>query len=294
MYDQFPLHDILFRYPAILKTLLQNGNGLWSRLWIVLIKLLKNQVTQPLGAIGSPINSMLPVVENAFKMDVDNRCKAFECWSVLMESFAIEINETNMSKRIKLLLIPLKSNNAKVENCALVKFNCWYTLLLRFQMNLDKYLDNILISFLQFCFGKYNVTDRNTLVPGLISTEVTKKCVQAMVEMVGHVKCNGCTDLPKLEEKAITTKHLVDNWSQWIYSLTKTVMVTVNSESGLTTQQISCLWKSFLVTIGDLPENNIRKDLYIDMLSILSNIVEVNYCSCIMYFVKAQSCQSNG
>lgn len=257
--------------------LLEKGCGTWSRLWIVFIKLLKHQVTQPLGSIGTPINSMLPVVENAFKLDVENRCRAFECWSVLIDSFATETNESNINKRIKLLIIPLRSNNAKVEKSALAKFKCWYHLISKFQTKMDKFLDSILVSYLQFAFGRYNIPDRSILVPGQISAAVTKKCIQAIVEIVGHVNCNGCTELPTLKEKVINTKHLVDNWNHWIYSLTKTVMLTVNSENGLTKQQMTCLWKSFLVTIGELPENNIRKDLFTEMLLILTNLVQVNY-----------------
>ncbi|KAH9645890.1 hypothetical protein HF086_010089 [Spodoptera exigua] len=262
------------KYPTIMKNLLIHKSGVWHRVWIVYIKLLKHQITQAMGSIGTPINSMLPVVEAAFKLDVENRCKAFECWTVLIDSFSTETNESNINKRIKLLIIPLKSNNAKAEETALAKFKCWWHLLEKFQNKIDKFIDTILVTFLHFCFGRHNATDKTIIVPGQISMSLKKLCIQAIVDLVGHVNCDGCTELPKLKGKMISTKNLVDNWNHWIFSLTSTIMMSANSEEGLTKQQMTCLWKSFLRTIGELPENTIRKDLFSEMLSILELLVQ--------------------
>lgn len=258
-----------------MKNLLIHKSGIWHRVWMVYIKLLKHQITQAMGSIGTPINSMLPVVEAAFKLDVDNRCKAFECWTVLIDSFSTETNESNINKRIKLLIIPLRSNNAKAEETALAKFKCWWHLLEKFQNKIDKFIDTILVTFLHFCFGKHNATDKTIIVPGQISLPLKKLCIQAIVDLVGHVNCDGCTELPKLKGKMINTKNLVDNWNHWIFSLTSTIMMSANSDEGLTKQQMTCLWKSFLLTIGELPENTIRKDLFSEMLSILVHLVQV-------------------
>ncbi|KAF9805990.1 hypothetical protein SFRURICE_012598 [Spodoptera frugiperda] len=262
------------KYPTIMKNLLIHKSGIWHRVWMVYIKLLKHQITQAMGSIGTPINSMLPVVEAAFKLDVDNRCKAFECWTVLIDSFSTETNESNINKRIKLLIIPLRSNNAKAEETALAKFKCWWHLLEKFQNKIDKFIDTILVTFLHFCFGKHNATDKTIIVPGQISLPLKKLCIQAIVDLVGHVNCDGCTELPKLKGKMINTKNLVDNWNHWIFSLTSTIMMSANSDEGLTKQQMTCLWKSFLLTIGELPENTIRKDLFSEMLSILVHLVQ--------------------
>uniref|UniRef100_A0A2A4JXK7 Telomere-associated protein Rif1 N-terminal domain-containing protein n=1 Tax=Heliothis virescens TaxID=7102 RepID=A0A2A4JXK7_HELVI len=261
------------KYPSLMKTLLQKGNVLWCRLWIVFIRLLKHQVTQSLGHIGTPINSMLPVVEAAFKLDVGSRCKAFECWSVLIDSFSTETNESNINKRIKLLLIPLKSNNAKAEVTALAKFKCWWHLIQKFENKVDKFVDTNLVSFLHFCFGRHSSTDKSVVVPGQMTVALKKQCIQAMVDIVGHVGCDGCTELPKLNGKLINTKNLVDNWNQWIFSLTSTIMLS-NTDHGLNKQQMTCLWKSYLFTIAELPDNNVRKDLFLELLSILERLVK--------------------
>lgn len=261
-----------------MKMLLHKGSNVWHRVWIVFIRLLKHQVTQLLGPVGTPINSMLPVVESAFKVDVANRCKAFECWMVLIDSFSTETNESNINKRLKLLVIPLKSNNAKAEATALAKFKCWWHLIVKFQNKIDKFIDIILVSFLHFCFGKHNATEKPALIPGQISMAVKKQCIQAIVDIVGHVDCDGCTGLPKISGKLINTENLVNNWNHWIYSLTSAIMMSATTDNGLTKQQMTCLWKSYIRTIGELPDNNIRKDLFSEILSILSQLVKVIYC----------------
>ncbi|CAB3255395.1 unnamed protein product [Arctia plantaginis] len=262
------------QYPATMKNLLHAGSDAWYRLWIVFIRLLKHQITQSLSSVGTPINSMLPVVEAAFKLDIGNRCKAFECWNVLIDSFSTETNESNINKRIKLLIIPLKSNNAKHEETSLAKFKCWWHLIRKFQNKMDKFLDMVLVSFLHFCFGRHNAVDKSVLVPGQLCANMKKHCNEALVDMVGHVNCDGCIELPKLKGKIINTKHLVDNWNHWIYSLTSVIMRTAKNDCGLTKQQMTCLWKSFLMTIGELPENNIRKDLFAEILSIVAHLVQ--------------------
>lgn len=260
-----------------MKNLLKNESDIWCRVWIVFVRLLKHQVTQSLGAIGTPINSMLPVVEAAFKLDVMNRCRAFDCWKVLIDSFSTETNESNISKRLKLLLIPLRSNNAKTEATALAKFGCWWHLIEKFHNKIDTF-DTILVAFLHFCFGKHTSGEKSSLIPGQISAAVKKQCVQALVDLVGHVGCNGCTDIPKLScGKLINTKNLVENWNHWVFSLTSAIMMSANPESGLTEKQMMCLWKSYLIIIAELPENNVRKDLTAEILSIISHIVKVIY-----------------
>ncbi|XP_075969751.1 uncharacterized protein LOC142972469 [Anticarsia gemmatalis] len=262
------------QYPAMMKSLLQAGNDAWCRLWIIFVRLLKSQITQSFSGIGTPINSMLPVVEIAFKLDVPRRCKAFECWKALIDSFSNEINETNVNKRIKLLLIPLKSNNAKAEETALAKFDCWWHLLKKFQHKMD--LDSVMIYFLNFCYGRHTVVTLipTAVIPGQISPRMIKLCNLAIVDLVGHVNCNGCTSLIPLDGKIITTTHLVDNWNQWIFSITSVVVKTAKNDNPLTQQQLTCLWKSFLMTIGDLPDNNIKNDLFAETLGIVFNLVQ--------------------
>lgn len=258
-----------------MKNLLETGNINWHRLWIIFIKLLKNQITISNSSVGSPINSMLPVVETAFKMDVTNRCKAFSCWNVLIENFSTETNEVYINKRIKLLIIPLMSNNAKVEDTAIAKLKTWWHLLTCFNHRIDKFSDMILMPFLYFCFGKSTVPDKPMIIiPGLISDATKVQVVQAFINIMGHAQCEGCVALPKLKGKMINTRVLVSHWKDWIHALSYAIQICTES-SEFTDEHIKCFWKSFLMTVGELPESNIRRDLFNEVLNTLEKLTEV-------------------
>lgn len=254
----------------MLRAMLNNNSNNWHRLWIVFVRLLKDQITKTTFSSASPINSMLPVVEVAFKMDVPNRCRAFQCWNVLIDNFRMETNLAYIVKRMKLLIIPLKSNNAKVEETAIAKLNTWWHLIISYQTKLDKFVDKVLISFLQFCFG----SPSPSFVPGLISENTKKLAVEAFVELGGHLCCSGCGDMTKLTKKIVSKSILVDHWGNWVYSLKKAISI-LNEDIGVTIQQIQCLWKSFVVTVAELPDNNIRKDLFNELLAVLESLEKV-------------------
>lgn len=257
-----------------MRSLLEKGNDTWHRLWIVFIKLLKNQITKVSNSSGSPINAMLPVVELAFKMDTANRCRAFECWNVLIDNFSSELNEAYVNKRLKLLIIPLRSNNAKVEEVALAKFDTWWHLIRKFHIKMDKFTDFVLISFLHFCFGK--PMSGKATIPGQFSVKTKKQCAQSLVEITGHVNCEGCVTIPKLKNKLISIKLLVDHWNDWIHSLTSSIEILAQCDNEMATQQATCLWKAIIMTVGELPENNVRKDLFNSILAVIELLLKVN------------------
>ncbi|XP_059056938.1 telomere-associated protein RIF1 isoform X2 [Achroia grisella] len=280
-YTNNPEWEILFesiynpkKLPASMEKLLENGCPTWHRLWIAAIKLLKNQITRNNTNVGSPINSLLPVVEKAFKMDAENRCRAFQCWEVLIDNFLPEPNEVYLTKRLKLLLIPLHSNNAKSEDIVIAKFNTWWHLIRQSQNKIDKFIEKVIISFLNFCFGKNVVSDKTILVPGLLSKKTKNFGIEALTEIAGHLKCHGCGKLPKLNTRIISTKHLVSYWNHLAYFLQKSIQVAVNESIGITAAQVLCLWNSFVLTIGELPENNIRKDIFTELLTVLVKLIQ--------------------
>ncbi|CAG9585278.1 unnamed protein product [Danaus chrysippus] len=257
------------KYPAIMKSLLEQGNEAWHRLWIVFIKLLKSQITKNTSTVGSPINSMLPVVETAFKMDVQNRCRAFKCWNVLIDNFSSETNEVYINKRIKLLIIPLLSNNAKVEETALAKLKTWWHLIKCFHSNMNNFSETILIPFLHFCFGK-PVSDKPVIIPGMISNVTKTECVKVFINIVGHDSCNACGEYPKLREKIINAKVIVSHRSIWIHSLTSALKICI--ENDFKEEHIECVWKSSIMTIGEISEDNVRRDIFNEVLAILEKL----------------------
>ncbi|CAH0748354.1 unnamed protein product [Diatraea saccharalis] len=261
------------KYPLLMRNMLLKGSKCWHRLWIVFIRLLKHQITRICSPGGSPINLLLPVVETAFKMDVANRCRAFQCWDVLIDNFHTETNEANIVKRVKLLIVPLRSNNAKVEETTLAKLNTWWHLIRSFQNRMEKFVDSILISFLHFCFGKHALQNKQPLVPCLISSNTKKRAVEAFIEIAGHLSCSGCVDLPKLNKRIVSKKFLVDYWNDWIFSLKVAISISIQNV-GVTQQQVVCAWKSFALIISELPDNNIRKDLFDELLLMLDTMLQ--------------------
>lgn len=257
-----------------MKSMLEAGNDNWHRLWIVFIKLLKNQITKVNNSTGSPINAMLPVVEVAFKMDTANRCRAFQCWKVLIDNFSSELNEAYVNKRIKLLIIPLRANNAKVEEVALAKLDAWWHLIRKFHTKIDKFTDFVVLPFLHFCFGK--PLSGKPMAPGQMSFKIKRQCVQSLVEIAGHVNCKGCVTIPRLSSKLITVKLLANHWNDWIHCLSSAIEILAQSEDESATQQATCLWKAIVMTIADLPENNIRKDLFNSVLAVIELFLKVN------------------
>lgn len=259
----------------MMKHLLERESQVWHRLWIIFIKLLKNQITSNIISSGTPINSMLPIVETAFKLDTRNRCRAFQCWTVLTNNFSCETNENCINKRLKLLIIPLKLNNAKVEETAIAKFNSWWHLIIKFQFKLEKFVEQILISFLHFCFGKHNSSGKSNFTPGQLSDYLKKQGVEALVEIIGHVNCSGCVEITRLEGKLINKKILANYWMDWTHSLKVAIQFSLDNIDDSVPQHVLCLLRSFILTMSCLPSNQIKDDIINDLLLMLSKFVQV-------------------
>ncbi|CAG9114487.1 unnamed protein product [Plutella xylostella] len=263
------------KYPAVMKTLLESGSDSWCRLWNIFVRLLKQQITMNKSKVGSPINSMLPVVEMAFKMDVQNRCRAFHCWSVLIDNFSTELNEAFIGKRLKLLIIPLKSNNAKVEETAIAKFDTWWHLIKKFEPRISKHFDLIYIPFLHFCFG--NPKNASLMIPGQLSLKLKKKSVEAFVESTGHVDCDSCisSSFPHLANRILSTKLLNNYLTEWLHALKVVVKIvgaeTYNAEVG--SEQMRCIWKSLLECTSKLPDDY-QKVVVTELLTLLLQLVQ--------------------
>ncbi|KPI91599.1 Telomere-associated protein RIF1 [Papilio xuthus] len=266
------------KYPKNLQNLLEAGNEVWYRLWIIFTKLLKSQITKNMSSFGSPINSMLPVVEAAFKMNVKNRCRAFQCWNALIDNFAVEANEPYVNKRLKLLIIPLASNNAKVEETALAKLNTWLHLIRCFENKIINLSHIALLPFLYFCFGKPSVGDKSVSAPGLLTINTKRQVLQAFSNIIGHNNCDCIVNMPKFNKKILTNDLLVDHWKVWTNSLTMTIRICVNDNSDSVTQHFKCIWKSFITAISELPDCTTRYNLFFELLKMLQVLLQCHRC----------------
>lgn len=260
-----------------IKSLLEKGKDTWHRIWIVIIKLLKGYVTRNQGTSCTPINSMLPVVETAFKRDSVQRVRAFTCWNELIINFSNETNANCISKRIKLIVIPLRLNNAKTEDTAIAKFRTWWLFIRKFKPKLESFTDEILIPFLHFLFGKEHVS-KPTFWVGQISERTRRKSLEAFVEVLGHSGCEAstrCSNVEPLEGKVITTTMLADYWNDWVYALRSAVKVVAMSYTPETKRNIRCIWKSFVLLMTELPDNSVRRDWFNDLIKLLTVFIQV-------------------
>lgn len=218
---------------------------------------------------------MLPVVESAFKLDTDTRYRAFLCWSELIDIFARDIHDSSVPRRIKLLMVPLKVNNAKAKETAQAKFTTWWHLIVKFKPKLENYFKDIIVPFLHFCFGQNNSAE-NVLL-SLFTYELKMQCAEAFIELTGHVYCDGCTKIKKLNGKLLSTNNLVHFWKDWTHSLRSVTLIIAKNTNECSNKKIRCMWKSFLLTIGEMPDNSLRKDMVLELLNELNGLVKVSY-----------------
>lgn len=255
--------------------MLENGKDTWHRIWIVIIKLLKGYVTKTYGNC-TPINALLPVVETAFKKDSIQRVRAFACWDELIRNFSNETN-TNCSKRVKLVVIPMRLNNAKTEDSAIAKFNTWWLFVRKFKSQLETFTDLILIEFLHFLFGTEHPS-KSVFWVGRVSESIRKICLEAFVEVLGHSDCEDssrCTSIEPLCGKVVNTVMLAKYWVDWLYALKCAVKVVSMNYKTETQKNIRCLWKSFLLLIAEVADDSVRRELFNDLIEMLSLFAQV-------------------
>ncbi|KAK7027371.1 hypothetical protein SK128_005114 [Halocaridina rubra] len=115
-------------------------------------------VIQMLGKVlhvgTSLINDLLEVVEKAFKSSNPGmRIEAFRCWKALIDNFALDDLVITNFKRLRLLLAPLKANNAKTEDIAREKLLVWWHLVIRLKNNAIEHFDLAVLPLLKYCFS---------------------------------------------------------------------------------------------------------------------------------------------
>ncbi|CAL4078038.1 unnamed protein product, partial [Meganyctiphanes norvegica] len=94
------------------------------------------------------------VVEKAFKSQQSSiRIDAFLCWQALMDNFSLNEQVITNPKRLKLLIAPLKVNNAKSEDIATAKLQAWWHLVVKLDNNAQANFDLVIAPLLRFCFG---------------------------------------------------------------------------------------------------------------------------------------------
>ncbi|XP_005103956.2 telomere-associated protein RIF1 isoform X1 [Aplysia californica] len=102
---------------------------------------------------GPSINLLLEIIEIGFKGSPQARCLAFVAWKTLVDNFALDQAIISDPKRIKLIMMVLKVDNAKTEAIALEKLQTWWHFVTSVGPKLSANFEQIIVPLLQFCVG---------------------------------------------------------------------------------------------------------------------------------------------
>lgn len=111
--------DIVETYTKHVRDMFNNNQPEWHSILIILLNILDSVIANSTAAI----NTLLPIIELAFRSDnFKSRADAFLCWKEMIKIF-IKFNQISDPKRIKLICIPLKSSRSKTKEIAENKFD---------------------------------------------------------------------------------------------------------------------------------------------------------------------------
>lgn len=141
--------DFVSNYTIKIGEMRDAKNNNWHKIWTLLVQIMDSELLR--GC--TYINKFLAVVELGFR-NPDNgvRSEAFLCWRVLIKIFAA-YNELSAGKRLRLLLIPLRTSQSRSSHVSSIKVRVWWYLLTCLDAELPKSFDNAVEYFLSFLFG---------------------------------------------------------------------------------------------------------------------------------------------
>lgn len=135
-----------------MEKLISERNEHWAKIWQFIVNLLGSETHGSKGLL----NSLLSVLEKAMKSkDNSTLVLAFNCWSTLIDNFALNAEVLAAQRRVDLLTIPLKSKIAKDPETNTAKFYTWWHLIVKLKVNIGKHYDNVLKQFYFFCYGPF-------------------------------------------------------------------------------------------------------------------------------------------
>lgn len=170
-------------------------NNNWHKIWTLLVQIMDNELLR--GC--TYINKFLAVVELGFR-NPDNgvRSEAFLCWRVLIKIFAA-YNELAAGKRLRLLLIPLRTSQSRSSHVSSIKLRVWWYLITCLDAELPKSFDNAVEYFLSFLFGggsrntatglahSYQ-TARELALPCLVALWNMEPCSDSLKRILGELR----------------------------------------------------------------------------------------------------------
>lgn len=120
------------------------------KLWSFLIRAFGTQLHDSVALL----NELLKIEESALKCkNPAFRQRALEHWKYIIECFALNPTVLNNSKRIKLVLVPLKSTDTRTVDFSKTKIELWWHLLCKLGPDAILRFQEVTLPLLTFCFG---------------------------------------------------------------------------------------------------------------------------------------------
>ncbi|XP_042219297.1 telomere-associated protein RIF1-like [Homarus americanus] len=195
------------------------------------------------------INSLLEVIEKGFKSpNPVIRIESFKCWQTLMDNFSLDINLLTNIKRLKLLLAPLKTNNARREDIAYAKLQSWWHLVCKLGKKASVNFDIVIVPLLRFCFdcgsstggAAVGIAGRNLIMSGaaappgtkfsglhVFSAEILAQILSVGGNISGLSTYNYTT--PKMEEPLLTSPSMFFRYHQLLLNCTGKAVQSLSS-----------------------------------------------------------------
>ncbi|XP_011307690.1 telomere-associated protein RIF1 [Fopius arisanus] len=256
--------------------------SIWSSLWSLTIKMLGTEAHKN----SALINELLLVEEKAFKSsETEVRKQAFLCWKYLIDNFALNPEEFNIWKRVKLLVIPLNAKNSKIEVIALTKLEVWWHLIVTmFTTKTTDHLPQVIIQFLNFCFGPLGDTPllskkQNLMAsPGKIFFKTKICAIDALLQMMVIKERDRVLITPVLKERlptAIPIKMFEENHKSFLHSVSEAVIMMTN----LTNEDLKNRQKLMTILWTNLTEyithSNVEKkpNMYKELILVTNEMI---------------------
>ena len=174
------------------------------KIWSFLIQAFGTQLHDSV----SLLNELLKIEESALKCkNPVFRQRALEHWRYIIDCFALNPVVLNNSKRIKLVLVPLKSTDTRTVDFSKTKIELWWHLLDKLGPNADSRFQEVTLPLLTFCFGVKDDNQRN-LGTALVFTNVLPL---ATAVLAGILSLDMEFEASPIEGVQLTRSHLLLN-----------------------------------------------------------------------------------
>jgi hypothetical protein len=102
----------------------------------------------------------------------------------------LQVQSSAVERSVRLLVQPLRPNNAKMGNTACQKFSTWWHLIQRLGNNNENHWKTVLVPFFVYCFGCSKSEERP---PGKKYEVLHIPCARALANMLDPEPTKQCT-----------------------------------------------------------------------------------------------------